>query len=176
MIGALDDSKPSQCRAKAILLLASIYGMRGCEIAHLTLDDLDWKNDVITVRRAKRGRFQQFPIQHEVGLAIIRYLKTVRTSSEFRNVFLTLHTPHRPVEHLSQSVWRLLRRGRLGNKPCGLHSLRHACATELLRQGTSLRGIADFLGHRGVRSVSIYAHCDSNAVRRVAEFSLKDIL
>ena len=62
------------------------------------------------------------------------------------------------------------------DQPCGLHALRHACATELLRKGTSLRGIADFLGHRSIRSVSIYAHCDLRALREVANFSLSGVL
>ena len=54
----------------------------------------------------------------------------------------------------------------------GPHSLRHACATELLRKGTSLRDIADFLGHRGMESVSIYAKYDSRSLREVAAFRL----
>lgn len=176
LIGALDITKTSQCRAKAVLLLASKYGMRSCEIADLKLEDLDWSNEVITVRRAKRGRMQQFPLLFEVGQAIIDYLERVRPHSIYRNVFLTLHAPYRPVAHMSQSMWRLLRVGVFGNAPCGLHSLRHACATELLRCGTSLQGIADFLGHRNLRSVSIYAHCDSQSLRQIAAFDLGDVL
>jgi|GEM_PF-4345592 len=94
LIDSLDASNPSQCRARAILLLASIYGMRTCGIARLNLDDLDWCGDVLTVHRAKHGRSQQFPIQPEVGWAIILYLQKVRPSSAFRNVFLTLHAPY----------------------------------------------------------------------------------
>lgn len=176
LIGAFDTSIPTQCRAKAILLLASVYGMRSCEIAHLTLEDLDWGNEILNVRRAKRGRIQQFPLQFEVGQAIIDYLQQVRPRSKHRSVFLTLHAPYRPMEHLSQSMWRWLRTGVFANTPCGLHSLRHACATELLRRGTSLQGIADFLGHRSMRSVSIYAHCDVRSLRRIADFQLSEIL
>jgi site-specific recombinase XerD len=73
-------------------------------------------------------------------------------------------------------MWRLLRLGAFLDTPCGMHSLRHACATELLRQGSSLQAIADLLGHRSMRSVSIYAHCDSLALRKVADFSLRDVL
>jgi integrase/recombinase XerD len=176
LIDTLDGSKPSECRAKAILLLASVYGMRSCEIARLTLEDIDWYNQVLTIRRAKRGRIQQFPLQYEIGEAIIHYLQTVRPFSRLRNVFLSLSGPPRPLEHLSQSMWRLLRSGEFFDIPCGLHSLRHACATELLRQGTSLHAISDFLGHRDIRSVSIYAHCDLHSLRQVANFSLEEVL
>jgi integrase/recombinase XerD len=176
LVKSLDSSMPELCRAKAIVLLASVYGMRCSEIANLTLDDIDWYNEVLTVRRAKRGRVQQFPLQFEVGEAVIRYLREVRGRSPFRNVFLSLNFAHRPINNLSQTIGKTIRAQGALDPPCGLHGLRHACATELLRKGTSLRGIADLLGHRNLRSVSIYAHCDIHALRRVAEFPLTSVL
>jgi integrase/recombinase XerD len=176
LIKSLDSSKPELCRAKAIVLLASIYGLRCSEIGNLTLDDLDWYNEVLTVRRAKRGRVQQFPLQFEVGEAIIRYLREIRGRSPFRNVFLSLNRAHRPINNLSQTIAKTIKAQGVLDTPCGLHALRHACATELLRKGTSLRGIADLLGHRNLRSVGIYAHCDVHALRRVADFPLTSVL
>jgi integrase/recombinase XerD len=176
LIASLDETNSCQCRGKAILLLASLYGLRTCEIVRLTLEDLDWYNEVITVRRAKRGKVQQFPLVYEVGEALIRYLKEVRPPSQFRNVFLTLQRPHRPVHNLPQTMARFMRNRQMTSWPCGLHTLRHACATELLRKGTSLEGIADFLGHRDIRSVSVYAQSDIRALRKVANFSLGGVL
>jgi integrase/recombinase XerD len=175
-IAALEDSNPSHCRARAVLLLASIYGLRRCEIVQLTLDDIDWSSEVLTVRRAKSGRVQQFPIQFEVGEAIIQYLRDVRPKSRFRNVFLTLYPPHKPAVSIAQAVYAILRKSGGTNPPWGLHAFRHACATELLRQATSLRSIADLLGHRDLRSVGIYAKCDTHALARVADFSLDGVL
>ena len=175
-IRLLDDSIPSHCRAKAVLLLASVYGLRTCEIARLELEDLDWFNEVLTVRRAKRGRVQQFPIQYEVGEAIIKYLRGVRPACQCRNVFISLTTPYRNMDNLGPAMRKFLNAPGILEPPCGLHALRHACATELLRQGTSLCGIADFLGHRGLRSVSIYARSDVSALRKVADLSLKAVL
>jgi len=54
----------------------------------------------------------------------------------------------------------------------GPHSLRHACATELLKQGASLREIADFLGHRDCQSVEIYAKFDMQSLLKVAALDL----
>jgi integrase/recombinase XerD len=176
LIKSLDSSTPELCRAKAIVLLASVYGLRCSEIANLTLDDFDWHNEVLTVRRAKRGRVQQFPLQFEVGEAVIRYLREVRGRSRFRNVFLSLNLAHRPIHNLSQTIAKTIKARGVLETSCGLHGLRHACATELLRKGTSLRGIADLLGHRNLRSVSIYAHCDIHALRRIADFPLTSVL
>jgi integrase/recombinase XerD len=57
----------------------------------------------------------------------------------------------------------------------GPHSLRHACATRLLKQGSSLREIAEYLGHQDMRSVGIYAKYDKRSLHKVAAFSLGGI-
>jgi len=176
LIASLDNSNPSQCRAKAVILLASVYGLRRSEVVRLTLEDLDWHNEIITVRRSKRGRLQQFPLQFEVCEAIIRYLKNVRPACRSRNVFVTMHRPHRPATNIGSAIRKIMNAQGILDQSYGLHALRHACATELLRKGTSLRGIADFLGHRSIRSVSVYAHCDLRALREVANFSLSGLL
>ena len=176
MLNSLNCSRPSQCRAKAILLLASIYGLRHSEIVRLRLDDLDFTNEVITIQRSKRGPLQQFPLQEEVGRALTAYLERVRPATTCRQVFLTLHAPVRPAENLGPAMRKVMVAHGGFDKPWGLHALRHACATELLRTGTSLRGIADFLGHRCRRSVSVYAHSDMSALRRVADFDLAGVL
>jgi site-specific recombinase XerD len=57
----------------------------------------------------------------------------------------------------------------------GPHALRHACATHLLRQGSSLQEIADFLGHRNIDTVGIYARYDTRLLKKVAAFSLAEV-
>jgi integrase/recombinase XerD len=170
-------SKPADLRASAILFLCSIYGLRSSEVVNLTLDDFDWINETFIVRRAKRGRIQQYPIQFEVGEIILKYLQFGRPRSSCRNLFLTLKPPYRPVR--PATLWTIFgkRIERLGLelKPFGGHALRRACATELLRKGSSLRDIADFLGHRDLQSVSIYAKYDVRSLKRVAAFSLAGV-
>ena len=166
-----------EIRAKAILLLCSIYGMRSCEIAGLRLEDFDWHNETLTVRRGKRGRVQQFPIQYEVGEAILEYLRSVRPRCSCRHLFVTRYYPHRPVlpTTLRPIVTKRMMKLGIKSEQMGPHSLRHACATQLLRKGSSLREIADFLGHRNLGSVSIYAKHDPYTLRRVADFSLRGV-
>lgn len=139
LVNTMQDSSPGDCRAKAILLLGSVYGLRNTEITHLTLDDFDWQNEVFAVRRAKRGRLQQFPIQYEVGQAVIRYLQIVRPRCTCRHLFVTLTPPYRPLGSLAPTVRKQMLRAGVVSQSYGTHALRHTCATELLRKGTSLR-------------------------------------
>ncbi|MBW8869939.1 MAG: tyrosine-type recombinase/integrase, partial [Acidobacteriales bacterium] len=71
-----------------------------------------------------------------------------------------------------RTVSRRLRALGLELDHLGPHALRHACATRLLQKGSSLKEIADFLGHRDTKSVGIYAKCDISALRKVAAFGL----
>jgi integrase len=93
-----DGPSKADCRARAVLLLCSVYALRSKEVTQLYLNDFDWHNETFTIRRRKGGPIQQFPIQHEVGAEIIRYLQTVRPQCTCRNLFLTRHPSYRPLE------------------------------------------------------------------------------
>jgi integrase/recombinase XerD len=164
-------------RAKAVLSLCSIYGLRSCEVAGLRLSDFDWYSETLTVRRAKRGRVQQLPIQYEVGETILQYLKIVRPRCSCRSLFVTRYYPFRPVlpTTLRPIVARRMEALKIKSEHMGPHALRHACATELLRKGSTLKDIADFLGHRDMRSVGIYAKHDARALRKVSDISLAGV-
>ncbi len=90
---------------------------------------------------------------------------------------MTLRPPYRPVK--ATTIWGVvadrMKRLQIKSTQYGGHSLRHACATELLRKGSSLRDIADFLGHTTMNSVSIYAKHDIRSLRQVAAFGLAGV-
>ena len=178
LIRAASGNSPRDLRAKAIILLFAIYGLRSSEVAQLRLSDFDWYGETFTVRRAKRGGIQQFPIQYEVGEAVIRYLQHGRPRSSTDYVFVAANLPHGRIN--PPPMWQIVskRMLALGIRPeqQGPHSLRHACATRLLRKGTSLREIADFLGHRHIKTVSTYATLDNRMLRKVASFSMAGAL
>src|SRR5258708_2417356 len=46
--------------------------------------------------------------------------------------------------------------------------LRHTVASRMIRRGTSLKEVADFLGHRNLDTTAIYAKVDVPALRDVA--------
>jgi integrase len=49
------------------------------------------------------------------------------------------------------------------------HSLRHAAATRLLRNGANLRDIQAFLGHSDLTTTAVYLHSDEESQRKMAE-------
>jgi len=166
--------EPVAIRARAILLLLCRYALRRGEIVRLELNDFDWENRIFTVRRSKKGGLQQFPLQPDVASALTNYIRDVRHRSSSKHLFLSFHPPFGPMHPSSVYEIVSLRLKQLNIRPKqrGPHSLRHACATELLRQGTSPRDIADFLGHRNSRSVGVYAKFSMRSLRSISSLDL----
>ena len=165
-------------RARAVLFLLAVYGLRSGEIARLLLSDFDCRGETFTVNHSKRGGAQKYPLQREVGDAILVYIQKARPRSSCQNLFLTLKLPYRAIG--CSTLWGITSRGmQAAGIRCqrrGPHSLRHACATHLLEQGASMKEIGDLLGHRDYRSTSIYAKVHLQQLRRVADFDLGGLL
>ncbi len=165
---------PADIRRAAVLWLFATYGFRVGEVARLTLDDIDWERELIHIRRVKRHDIQTYPLSREAGAALVRYLTKVRPRSRWREIFLTLVAPHRPVSHgaLFHLASRPLCARGLRLRHHGPHAFRHACATRLLSQGLSFKDIGDHLGHRSADATAVYAKVDLPSLREVARFDL----
>ena len=178
LLEGIQGKSASALRARAILSLFAIYGLRSGEVSRLLLSDFDWSAETFAVTHSKRGGTQRYPLQHEVGEAILEYIIKARPRTDCRHLFVTLHMPHRRVE--ASSLWGLtshrLKAAGILCRRSGPHSLRHACATHLLQEGLSLKEIGDLLGHRSAMSTGIYAKVDITMLRRVADFDLGGLL
>ena len=174
MIDNVATDRPQDIRDRAIILLFSIYALRSSEVARLSLEDIDWENNRISVHRPKQRRTQAYPLTPIVGNAIIRYLKSVRPQNSHRELFLTLKAPIKPlsVGGLYNVVSRCMANVGLHPKHRGPHALRHACAVHLVTQGLSLKEIGDHLGHRSTSATRIYAKVNLPELRLVADVDL----
>jgi integrase/recombinase XerD len=177
LVRTTGDAGTKGLRTRAILLLLAVYGLRRSEVARLQLSDFDWRSETFLVRRAKNRGLQHYPIQYEVGEAIIDYLKHGRPKCACRHLFVSLVPPYLPfgLQGLWRAVSEKMKSIGVESVTFGPHALRHACATRLLHQGSSLQEIAEFLGHRDLNSVSIYARYDTRSLRKVAAFSLAGV-
>jgi integrase/recombinase XerD len=178
LVQSVKGSGQAAQRTRAILMLFAVYGLRSGEVSRLQLRDFDWRQEVFVVNHSKGGGSQCYPLQREVGDAILHYLKEARPRCACRHLFVTLHPPYRSVG--TSTLWlitsRRIKAAGLRFRHTGPHSLRHACATRLLLQGASFKEIGDVLGHRSLESVGIYAKVDLNALRAVANVNLGGLL
>jgi len=169
LLAVADRHEPNGYRNYAMLLLIATYGLRGCEVRALLLDDIDWSHDEITIFAPKTGRRRKLPLTRPVGEAIIDYLREERRPSAHRAVFLSSHPPHAPLRgKINYWLARLLKKAGIETPRGGAHILRHSLAVHLLRSGETLKGIGDVLGHRSPESTFIYTKLHVEDLRTVA--------
>jgi integrase/recombinase XerD len=103
-------------RDRAILLLLAVYALRSGEVRTLKLDDVDWQRNLLFIPRTKGRRTEPYPLSPTVGEAIIRYLERVRPRSSYREIFLTVEAPIRPLS--GAAIWRIVAPQKLESSRC----------------------------------------------------------
>ncbi|MGH3451956.1 MAG: tyrosine-type recombinase/integrase [Haloechinothrix sp.] len=170
VLAGVDRRTAAGRRDYAILLLLVTYGLRGREVAALTLDDIDWKRERLAVPERKAGHSTAFPLSAVVGEALADYLQRGRPATADRHVFFRAVAPRRPIGAAAVSALarhHLLAAGVEVPRP-GSHTLRHCAVQRLVDAGFDLKTIGDFVGHRSARSTEVYAKVAVEALREVA--------
>jgi integrase/recombinase XerD len=156
-------------RDYAILTLLATYGLRAGEVIGLRLEDIDWKNDILRVRRGKSGAYAELPLLPHPGNAILAYLQHGRPKTGARQVFVRTVAPYGGLAALTTQIReRLAVVGATSPGRRGPHAFRHAQAASLLRGGATIKEIGDVLGHRSTESTAAYLRLATDDLRTVA--------
>ncbi len=158
-------------RDHAIVQLLYTYGVRGCQVRALRLEHIDWTRNLIFFEASNGGKESRLPLTPEVGKSLLDYLRDARPPISYPHVFLTSRAPYRPFPRsgtLSAVVERHIRAAGVEIPSKGAHAFRHCFGTRMLKQGHSLKGIADVLGHRHLGTTFIYTKVDFNSLKQVA--------
>jgi site-specific recombinase XerD len=162
-------NNPMGRRDHAIFFLMATYGLRASEVVALTLDDLQWKAELIRIPQTKTGHMLELPLTDEAASVLIEYLRKLSWPTGYRHLFLRMRAPIRTLKPASVGdafqAWS--KRSGLDMPSQGAHCLRHSYAVHLLRQGTSLKAIGDLLGHRDAESTSVYLRLATEDLREV---------
>jgi site-specific recombinase XerD len=170
MLEAVDLRTTRGKRDYAILLLLVTYGLRAREVAGLTLDDIDWKNDRLKIPDRKADHSTVYPLSPIVGQAILDYMKLARPETTDRHIFFRTMAPRTPLTYqaISATASHYLRKAGIAVSRPGSHTLRHTCVQRLVEADFSLKLIGDYVGHRVPASTQIYSKVNIEALREVA--------
>ena len=164
--GTLTDSKSElTLRDKAIGILALYTGLRGCDIAGLTLESIDWDSDLIFIRQQKTEFPLELPLTAVVGNAVYDYLTQERPCAESRYIFVLQNKPYerlksRSIGNVAVKIFKAAGIRQLKGDRKGLHIFRHHLATALLGNGVSRPVISRTLGHTSPNSLEPYLSAD----------------
>jgi site-specific recombinase XerD len=172
ILTATDRSSVTGRRDYAVLILAARYGLRPCDIRQLKLDDLDWREGILSIHQVKTGRLLTLPLLPEVTEAIVAYLHDGRPVAATRHVFVRHRAPFEPfvaANNLAAIMRGALQRAGLDQRRGrrGLYLFRHTLANRMLAAGCPIKSIGDVLGHASTEATMEYASIDLAALRRV---------
>ncbi len=167
LLASCDRSTAVGRRDFAVLTLLARLGLRSCEVAGLSLDDIDWRAGELTIR-GKRAVSERLPLPDDVGRALVEHLSAGGPRGSCREVFLRARAPQRGIS--AAGVRSVVHHAcdRAGLARVGAHRLRHTVASDLLRAGAPLQQIAQVLRHASVSSTAIYAKIDRVSLRTLA--------
>lgn len=162
---------------KSAFYLAIGCGLRNSEIRALTLDDIDFKNNIINVNkqigqyRDKNGQIieGEIPTKTEgstrkiyapnfVMETLKQYIDNLPYLPMSKQIFWS-HLTRKPISKhcLSKRFTNLLKNNDLPN--IRFHDLRHLQATLLIHSGVDIQAISNRLGHSQIRTtLDVYTH------------------
>ncbi len=152
-------------RDKAIGLLVLYTGLRGCDIAGLTMADIDWLNDRIHIRQQKTNVPFELPLAAVFGNAIYDYLTLERPKLDHPEIFLTQGHPYTKLQrgsisNIARKIMFVAKIREMAGDRKGFHLFRHHVATALLGNGIPQPTISRTLGHTSPASLDSYLSAD----------------
>lgn len=155
--------------ARAIISTLVFAGLRRQELLDLRVTDVqpDGSGSLL-VRSGKGGKSRTVYPCHECLTALQEWI-AVRSECT-HNWLWARDRSHRMGDEGLASLVETVKAtaGLAGHDNIKPHSLRHNCATRLMRNGADLRSIQAFLGHSQLETTAVYLHTDTERLRHIS--------
>jgi integrase/recombinase XerD len=164
LIEATPVVKPRDIRDRTILEVLYATGIRRAELIALTIYDADLQTATLRIEHGKGNTTRIVPLTQSAIAALKLYLEEARGvfAREAGQVRLFVSTRSGgPLD--DDDIVRIVRKAatRAGiKKHVTPHTLRHTCATHLLKGRADIRQIQKLLGHRRLSSTEVYTRVE----------------
>lgn len=153
---------PIDIRNRAILELLYSTGIRAEELINVGIRDLDLDKEELRIRYGK-GRLGKSERLVPVGRVAIEWLKIYATnvrpifqkSDDEGLLFVTINGRKLLINDPNRIVKMHARKAGITRRIV-CHSMRHSCATHMLKRGCDIRFIQELLGHESIETTVVY--------------------
>ncbi len=170
LIEATPATKPRDIRDRAILETLYATGIRRAELIALTIYDADLQAATLRID-GKGGHERVVPLTQSAIAALKLYLEEARAVFAREGGQVRLFVSTRSGGPLDDDdIVRIVRKAadRAGiKKHVTPHTLRHTCATHLLKGRADIRQIQKLLGHRRLSSTEVYTRVELTDLHEV---------
>jgi integrase/recombinase XerD len=134
-------------------------GVRVSEALNVTPNDIEFKNRVINIRKAKRGRQRRVPLDQDTLKMLSEYVLSINIPED---------QPIFPVKR--DRVFKIVKKyGNIVGLKIHPHTLRHSFAVHMVRSGTDLRRLQLMLGHTNLSTTQVYLQFNDDDLREAYE-------
>lgn len=152
---------PIGFRDRAMLEVLYSTALRSGELCQLTVYDFDPQDRMIRVVAGKGQKDRIVPVGKIAAGYLVEYIRNVRPvlAGETQGTRLFVSGTGRRL--WPNDLHRLVKTYReQAHLPANIttHSLRHTCATEMLKGGASIRHVQELLGHADIQTTQVYTH------------------
>jgi site-specific recombinase XerD len=155
----------TKARDRAMFMLMLRSGLRVEEVAHLTVDAIEYRRRQLFVASGKGAKDRMVYLSDDACAALLAYLE--KRSSKAKELFLV---EKGPMQGTPISVRGIQKRIEYYAQKSGVnvscHCLRHTLATQLLNADAQLSSIRDLLGHTHITTTQRYCRVANLKVQR----------
>ena len=167
-------------RNKLMFAFAYDGALRREEVCGIAIGDINPANFLLTVRAdVSKSYFDRIvPFTKETGNLLFQYLKQRRQMGRLLGPLLLSESRRNKAKPISIWTWSKVIEGiadRANVPQFTTHTLRHLRLTDLARDGWSLTFIAEFAGHRDIRTTQLYIHLSGREVAQAVQQGMNAI-
>jgi site-specific recombinase XerD len=153
-------------RDYAILQVFLQTGIRVSELAHLTINDVDFHKPSLTV--AGKGKVAREIALEKKGIQALKSYLSVRPDSLSERLFLNYMGEPISERGLRKLVVKYTKAAGI-TKKVSCHTLRHTFATYKAERGVSPFQLQQWLGHANLNTTQIYVHLGKQNAKKIME-------
>ncbi len=157
-------------RDRTMIALLVYTGGRKSEIIHLDWNNVDFKSQVIHIRKGKGKKDREIPLIEPLAIVLLDYYNE-RHPAPSDPILVSDNNKRISSSDFQNLFRRYLSKCGLANKGYSPHKCRHAFATLLYQNGVDLLTIQKILGHSDLNSTKVYTHIiDDHMREEMAKF------
>lgn len=154
---------PRNTKHKLLLSLAYGAGLRVSEVIGLKVQDLDFEELTVHIKKAK-GQKDRISV---VPKSLVDDLRGLITGQEKNDFVFASERGGKLSARTAQKVFENALHNSCIAKSATFHSLRHSFATHLLENGTDVRYVQELLGHANIRTTQIYTQVTNPKLKNI---------
>ena len=119
-------------------------GLRRSELANLTVEDIDFENNRLYVKKGKGGKSRTIPL---INILVVKLSDFCSNKKATDSIFSLC------AQQITHKIRFFSQKADVGIKP---HSLRHYFGTKLVERGANLRAVQELMGHSSLNTTQVY--------------------